>query len=88
METPAHYRANPSGIGSAAGSLALRIFQLSASRRAVVRLCQSMNYGSIQGLCVKDGEPALSPPPLALVDVKLDAVAAPVRPPADELSCL
>jgi hypothetical protein len=32
-----------------------------------------MNYGSIQGLCVKEGDPVLSPPPLVLADIKLDS---------------
>jgi hypothetical protein len=41
-----------------------------------------MNYGSIQDLDVKDAEPVLSPPPLVLVDVKLDADDVP-RPEVD-----
>ena len=84
METSAQCRSNPCGIGSesAAGSGALRFSQLSVPRQALVRLCQSMNYGSIQGLCVKDAEPVLSPPPLVLIDIKLDADEM-VRPEVD-----
>lgn len=36
-------------------------------------MCQTMNFGSIQGLSVKDAEPIFSPPPLVLIDVKLDS---------------
>jgi len=36
-----------------------------------------MNHGSIHGLCVKDAEPVLNPPPLVLIDVKLDADEVP-----------
>jgi hypothetical protein len=79
METSAQSRSNRCSIGSksAAGSGALRFSQLSIPRQALVRLCQSMNYGSIQGLSVKDAEPVLSPPPLVLIDVKLDADEVP-----------
>ena len=50
-----------------------RFSQLSASRQALVRLCQSMNYGSIEGLEVRDSDPVFSPPPFVVVDIKLDA---------------
>ena len=84
METSAQCRSNPCGIRSesAAGSGALLFSQLSRPRQALVRLCQNINYGSIQGLRVEDAEPALSPPPLVLIDVKLDADEVP-RPEAD-----
>jgi hypothetical protein len=31
-----------------------------------------MNYGSIEGLEVRDSDPVFSPPPLVLIDIKLD----------------
>jgi hypothetical protein len=52
----------------------LRFYQLSPPRQALIRLCQSMNYGSIQDLTVRSREPIFTPsPPLVLADVKLDA---------------
>ena len=61
----------------------LRFSQLSPSRQALVRLCQSTNYGHIQDLIVRDQEPILtSPPPVVLADVRLDAEER----PRDELA--
>lgn len=50
----------------------VRFSDLSAPRKALVRLCQSMNYGSIEGLEVRDSDPIFSPPPLVLIDIRLD----------------
>jgi hypothetical protein len=66
--------------GGTSGSL--RFSQLSAPRQALVRLCQRMNYGSIEGLPVEDTEPVLRPAPLVLIDLKLDADESP-RPEVD-----
>jgi hypothetical protein len=44
------------GAASAATGRGFRFYQLSDPHQALVRLCQSLNYGSIQGLCVKDDE--------------------------------
>jgi hypothetical protein len=65
--------------GKAAAKLAsLRRFsQLSASCQALVRLCQATNYGQIHNLEIRDGDPVLSPPPLVLIDVRLDADEVP-----------
>lgn len=49
-----------------------RFLELSSSRQALVRLCQSINYGYIKALHVVRGEPSFSPAPVAVVDVKLD----------------
>lgn len=49
-----------------------RFSQLSPPRRALVRLCQAINYGQIHHLEIRDGDPVLSPPPLVLIEVKLD----------------
>ena len=46
-------------------------------RQALVRLCQATNYGCIQGLEVRDSDPIFSPPPLVLVDIKLDSDEGP-----------
>ncbi len=47
--------------------------QLSAPRQALVRLLQSVNFGHIDGLEVRGGEPTFNPAPTVIVEVKLDA---------------
>ena len=48
--------------------------QLSRPRQALVRLFQSINYGNVRDLNVRDQEPVLaSPSPIVVVDLKLDA---------------
>jgi hypothetical protein len=71
----------PSGTGCADASKPppLRFSELSASRQSLLRLCQSINFGCIQDLEIKDCEPVFDPPPRVLTDVKLDAVGG-VRP--------
>ena len=60
----------------------LRFGQLSLPRQALIRLCQSINYGSIEGLTVRSREPVLTDsPPLVLADVQLNAEDQP-RPEA------
>ena len=49
-----------------------------------MRLCQSIDYGQILGLHVRDREPQFSPAPTVLLDIKLDA--ARVGRPESELS--
>ena len=51
----------------------IRFSDLSPARRTLVRLCQSLNYGQIQDICVRDGDPVLSPSSAVLVEFKLDA---------------
>jgi hypothetical protein len=61
----------------------LRFSQLSPQRQALVRLCQSTNYGQIQDLIVRDREPILAgPPPVVLADIRLGAE----EHPRDELA--
>jgi len=55
----------------------LRFSQLSASRQALVRLCQTINHGSIEYLKVEHAEPLLDPSPVILKDVKLDSDEGP-----------
>lgn len=54
-----------------------RLSELSAPRQALVRLCQSVNFGQIRGLEVRDSDPVFSPPPELLFDVKLDSDMVP-----------
>jgi len=53
-------------------SKVLRFSQLSASWQALVRLFQSVNYGQIIGVTVRNGEPVFDPSPTVLLDVTLD----------------
>ena len=50
----------------------LRLSELSAPRRVLLRLCQSINYGQILDLRVVNGEPTFNPPPTILLDVRLN----------------
>ncbi len=49
-----------------------RFSDLSEPRQVLVRLCQSINWGQIQHLVVRKADPVFSPPPIVLVDIKLD----------------
>jgi hypothetical protein len=52
----------------------IRLAQLSSTRQSLVRLFQSINYGCVQNLEVRDGEPVLSSPgPNMSVDIRLDS---------------
>jgi hypothetical protein len=63
------------GVGgtSAATAGGLRFSHLSAPRQALLRLCQTVNYGSFENLVVRNSEPIFDPPPVVLKDVKLDS---------------
>lgn len=50
-----------------------KLSELSTPRQALVRLCQSIDYGQILNLQVRDREPQFSPAPTVLLDIKLDA---------------
>ena len=50
----------------------LRFSDLSSSRKALVRLFQKLNFGQIQNLSLRNGEPVFALPPLVLFDIKLD----------------
>jgi hypothetical protein len=54
----------------------------SASRQALVRLCQDINFGQIQNLYVRHGDPVWDPAPTVLSEIKLDVEDAP-RPEAE-----
>lgn len=74
MEPTTHCASNSRGNEtlSVATPKTLRFSDLSNPRKALVRLCQSINYGSIEGVEVRDTDPVLSPPPIVLLDIKLD----------------
>ena len=61
---------------------AKRFSQLSAPRQSLVRLLQSVNFGFIDGLEVRSGEPVFNPAPAVFVEVKLDTGNQP-RPEMD-----
>jgi hypothetical protein len=50
----------------------VRFSQLSPSWQKLVRIMQSLNYGSILNFPVTNGEPSLDPEPEVLLDVRLD----------------
>jgi hypothetical protein len=51
---------------------AVRFSELSPSCQKLVRLCQTINYGSLRGLQIREREPVFDPEPTLLADVKLD----------------
>jgi hypothetical protein len=51
--------------------------ELSSQRQVLVRLCQQTNYGSIRDLEVRERQPVFDPPPVVLVDLKLDSADEP-----------
>ena len=55
----------------------LRLSDLTPGRQALVRLCQTINFGSIENLEVRDSEPVFDPPPVMLRDLKLDSDEGP-----------
>jgi len=55
----------------------VRFSQLSPPRQALVRLFQSVNFGFIECLEVRCGEPVFNPAPTAIVEVKLDGTNEP-----------
>ena len=50
----------------------LRLSDLSPTRQALVRLCQTINHGSIEDLEVRHSEPVFDPQPVVAIDLKLD----------------
>ena len=58
-------------MGSSEG-IALRLSQLSPGRQVLVRLCQWLNFGQIQGVRVQDGDPILDCVPLVYVEKLLN----------------
>ena len=54
---------------------------LSPARERLVKLMQRLNFGHIEGLVVRDGEPVLDPPPRVVRQLKFCAESGP-RPEA------
>ena len=49
-----------------------RLSEISTPRQVLVRLCQTIDYGEIQELQVRGGEPFFHPHPIVVQDIKLD----------------
>ena len=49
----------------------LRFSHLSAPRQQLVRMCQTVNYGQIEGVVVRDGDPIFEPAPVVVIAAKL-----------------
>lgn len=56
---------------------------LSTPRKWVLEKMQRINYGRIEGLTIRDGEPVFNPPPRIVKDVKLGAPDSGPRPELD-----
>jgi hypothetical protein len=55
----------------------LRLSDISPARQILVRSCQRINRGSIEGLEVHQSEPVFDPAPVMVKDLKLDKMEAP-----------
>jgi hypothetical protein len=55
----------------------VRLSELSPGRQALVRLCETINFGSIENLEVRNCEPTFDPAPVMLRDLKLDSEEGP-----------
>ncbi len=56
---------------------AIRFSELSPQRQVLVRLCQQTNYGFIRDLELRERQPIFDPPPVVLMDIKLDGIDQP-----------
>ena len=57
----------------------MHVSDLSSPKQRLLRLFQAINFGRVEELEVRDGEPQFSPPPRVFVELKLD-VENGVRP--------
>jgi hypothetical protein len=53
---------------------------LSTPQQRLLETLQKTNYGRIEGLCVRDGQPIFDPRPRIVKDVNLGAVDSGARP--------
>ena len=51
--------------------------ELSPAKQRLLRLFQTINFGRVEELEIRDGEPEFSPPPRIFVELKLDAADGP-----------
>ena len=58
------------------------IRDLSKSRRQLIELVRRLNFGWVEQLVVRDGEPVLSPLPKVVTERKLQGESFPPIPPA------
>jgi hypothetical protein len=56
---------------------ATQFSHLSGPRQALLRLFQAVNFGHIEGLEIRRGEPVFCPTPVVIVELKLDADDSP-----------
>ena len=54
----------------------MKFSQLSPSRRALVRVLQALNYGSVLDVKIVNGELRFDPQPEVLIDIRLDEDAS------------
>ena len=59
--------------------MTMRIEELSPAKQRLLRLFQAMNFGRIEELEIRDGEPQFSPAPRVFVELKLDVDDGPRR---------
>ncbi|HEY1754186.1 MAG TPA: hypothetical protein VGG72_02235 [Bryobacteraceae bacterium] len=52
---------------------------LSMAQKRLLEIMQKTNFGRIQGLMVRDGQPVFDPPPRIVKDVKLGAADSEAR---------
>lgn len=50
---------------------------LSHSRRSLVELMQDINFGRVEGLAVRGGDPVMDQPPQVIREIKLDGANGP-----------
>ena len=55
----------------------MRIEELSPAKQRLLRLFQAVNFGRIEELEIRSGEPEFSPPPRVFIELKLDATDGP-----------
>jgi hypothetical protein len=53
---------------------------LSSSERRLLETMQKLNFGRIEGLAIRAGEPVVNPPPRIVKDVKLGSADNRARP--------
>jgi hypothetical protein len=53
---------------------------LSTQKKRLLEALQKTNYGRIENLLIREGEPVLSPPPRIVKDIKLGATDTGARP--------